>query len=119
MWNRLAQVGLTGVAVCGVEPVAAIFPVLLAGVYETGSIEGPLLQYCTLDKTVLVVLLLLVAVHWLPKRSTVKKEEKKNAFSDLPYFFGDFAVGRRRSLWLPIFQKKKCTRFHRPKKIRR
>ena len=86
MWNRLAQVGLTGVAVCGVEPVAAIFPVLLAGVYETGSIEGPLRQYCTLDKTVLVVLLLLVAVHWLPKRSTVKKEKKKRIFGSTVFF---------------------------------
>ena len=33
------------VAVCGEMPIAAIVPILLAGTYYTGTIEGPLLLY--------------------------------------------------------------------------
>ena len=42
----VAQVGITGVAsVLLIMPVAAMVPVLLAGVYHTGTIEGPSLLY--------------------------------------------------------------------------
>ena len=44
--ESLGTDGIASVVVCGVVVlVAAIVPVLLAGPFDTGTIEGPLLLY--------------------------------------------------------------------------